>query len=295
LADQRTILSGAAFILAAVALLWAVFVTRTPEKRESPISPEVERLSGRIAALERRINELANRGGTRSGDFRPESLSRGPYRGEARTVKSTDEKVPRSIPGQVETLKKEVEALKGFRAESNVLIEGIKKKIVEEKKREANLKRLREQYMERARADRKTYGEDIAKIEDLFQKAYRQWGTPQAMETLKNLLTQYPEANRAGCGALNLGRMYGGAGDMQQAEIYMRKAAEEYGDAFYSDGVQVGAMSRYFLGELYARQGRYDEARAVFQEILKKYPGAIDHRGRPLSESIQRALQFFKR
>jgi len=44
-------------------------------------------------------------------------------------------------------------------------------------------------------------------------------------------------------------------------------------------GVQVGAYARHELAFYYHKIGKVEEANSLFNELIEKYPSAIDHQG----------------
>ena len=100
---------------------------------------------------------------------------------------------------------------------------------------------------------------------------------------MKKVISKYSRSNRAGCAMLYLGQFHK---DGKNNEYYLKKAINKYDDCFYGDGVQVGAYARYYLAILYLREGKKEEAKALFKQIKAKYPNAIDHRGKSLASQI---------
>jgi hypothetical protein len=62
-------------------------------------------------------------------------------------------------------------------------------------------------------------------------------------------------------------------------ERYLEQAIRDYGDCFYGDGVQVGALARYYLAKDLVKKDQKDKADALWEELRSKFPGAIDHDG----------------
>ena len=138
----------------------------------------------------------------------------------------------------------------------------------------------------RMRQDLRTFSDqDRGEIESLYQVANQKWQTQEARDSLKKLIEKYKKANRTGCAILYLGQM--SRGDEQIA--YLKQAIENHSDCFYGDGVQVGAFARLLLGQAYLKAGDADSAKALFDEIRKKYPDAIDHRGNSLLDQLPQA------
>jgi tetratricopeptide (TPR) repeat protein len=137
---------------------------------------------------------------------------------------------------------------------------------------------------ERMAQDRKKYSvEQLREAENLYQVANNNWRTPAAKESLEKMVGKFPDVNRTGCALLYLGQYSAGA----EREKYLKQAIE-HGDCYYGDGVQVGALARYYLGAYYQENNQPDKAKQLFDEVLQQYPNAISHGGDLLSEGIKR-------
>ncbi|MHC4477274.1 MAG: HEAT repeat domain-containing protein [Planctomycetota bacterium] len=143
--------------------------------------------------------------------------------------------------------------------------------------------KLQQMFYERTQKDQQTFTDaELGEIERLYQVANKQWGSDEAKESLRKLVSKYTGANRVGCALLYLGQMSEG----QQREDYLKKAIEQYDDCWYGDGVQIGAYARWHLAFYYRQTGRIEEADKLFNELGEKYPDAVDHKGGLLSASI---------
>jgi len=65
-------------------------------------------------------------------------------------------------------------------------------------------------------------------------------------------------------------------------------AVREFGDCYYGSGVQVGAYARFYLGRHYLSKGLTKEAEALFDEIRRDYPDAVNHQGQLLADALPR-------
>lgn len=147
------------------------------------------------------------------------------------------------------------------------------------------VKALRARAQERMRQDLAIYSRaDLQKLEELYQSANRNLSSPDAMGILQRVVTEYPKSNRAGSAVLYLAQLSSGA----ERETYLKTAIADHADTWYGDGVQVGALARVQLAAFYAAGGRSEEAQALAKEVVDRFPGAIDHNGRPLVEALRR-------
>jgi hypothetical protein len=144
---------------------------------------------------------------------------------------------------------------------------------------------LRARAQERMRQDRAVYSaKDLRELEELYQSANQNLNAPEARGILEQVVSKYPKSNRAGSAVLYLAQMSSGA----DRERYLKMAIEEHNDSWYGDGVQVGAFGRAQLAVFYSVQGTTDEAKALAREVAERFPGAIDHSGRPLVETLRK-------
>jgi TolA-binding protein len=151
------------------------------------------------------------------------------------------------------------------------------------------LEALRARAQERMQRDRAAFtAAQLRDIETLYQSASRNLKAPQAQHLLQQVIEKYPRSNRAGCAMSYLAMLSAGAGKEADKEKYLLDAIKNHDDAWFGDGAQVGALSRAELAFLYARTGRLAEARKLAAEIDERYPGAVDHAGRRLAQSLQR-------
>ncbi|MFH0909500.1 MAG: DUF3108 domain-containing protein [bacterium] len=142
---------------------------------------------------------------------------------------------------------------------------------------------LRALFDKRMEQDRGYYTDrQLSEIEQLYQVSNKQWNSPEAKESLKQLLAKYNRANRTGCALLYMGQMSEGA----EKETYLKKAIAEYGDCMYGDGVQVGAYARFLLAGYCKDIGESQDADKNLEEMRQNYPEAIDHSGNSLAEQL---------
>ena len=156
--------------------------------------------------------------------------------------------------------------------------------VVAKAETEKRAKHQRMKAKERMRKDSEVYSSDqLREIESLYQVANRKWGSQEGKDSLNQLIEKFDKANRTGCALLYLGQMSKG----KEKEDYLQKAIDGFSDCYYGDGVQVGAYARYHLAYYYKENGQEERAEELFKEIISKYPDAIDHKGRFLTDSIE--------
>jgi TolA-binding protein len=122
----------------------------------------------------------------------------------------------------------------------------------------------------------------LGEAEQLYRAGSRQWGSPEAIASLKQMIEKFPDLDRTGCAVLYLAQSTTGS----ESETYFKDCIKKYNDCYYGDGVQVGAYARFCLAQYYAGNKETKKAEALYQEIKEHYPDAIDHKGRLLVEQI---------
>lgn len=144
---------------------------------------------------------------------------------------------------------------------------------------------LRARAQERMQRDLAVYSrEDLRSLEALYQTANRNLQGPDAKSILQRVVRDYPKSNRAGSATLYLAQLSSG----DEREKHLKAAIKNHGDAFYGDGVQVGAFARALLASFYAAQGKMEPAKVLAREVERDFPGAIDHNGRPLVDMLRK-------
>jgi hypothetical protein len=147
------------------------------------------------------------------------------------------------------------------------------------------LEALRARAQERMRQDLSIYSrEDLRALEELYQSANRNLRAPEARGILERVVKEYPKSNRAGSAVLYLAQMSSGA----ERERFLEAAIQNHGDTWYGNGVQVGAFARAQLAQYYAAGGRLEDAKKLAKEVEERFPGAVDHNGRPLGDMLRR-------
>ncbi len=179
-----------------------------------------------------------------------------------------------------------IAALEARVAELEAQLEALSERLgplIAEAKQRQVVDRWRERARQRMRDDAEVYKEDeLREIEQLYQVSNRQRNSDEAREALTQLMDQYPESNRAGCGALYLAQW--SSGDERISRL--REVIERYPNSFYGDGVQVGTYARYLLGWTLHRAGDKEGAREQFEIIADESPNAIGHRGQRLLDAL---------
>ena len=131
---------------------------------------------------------------------------------------------------------------------------------------------------ERAARDVGVYGEAMKEIESLYV-AFSKTGDRQAF---KALVAKYPKANRTGCAALYVAQRMQGARQVAA----LTEVIEKFGDCYYGNGCNVGALARYHLVQAVLNQGDNARAKAVADELRRNYSDAIGHDGALIVDNL---------
>jgi len=151
-------------------------------------------------------------------------------------------------------------------------------------KADPNLEALRAKAQERMALDRSLLSNDeFRDLESLYQSANRDLRSPEAKAKLKEVVRKYRQSNRAGCAVLYLAQISTGT----EREEYLKSAIASYGNSWYGDGVQVGALARAQLAVYYMNSGRAEDAQRLAEELQSQFPGAVDHSGIRLTEGLE--------
>lgn len=140
---------------------------------------------------------------------------------------------------------------------------------------------------QRARQDAKKYSKaQLQEAEELYQVANKNWRSPEAKASLEAMLARFPDINRTGCAVLYLAQM----SESGEREALLKRAAGQHGDCYYLNGVQVGAYARLLLAHHYLASDRPADAVTWAEQVLRDYPGSIDHGGRLLEPQAKAVL-----
>lgn len=140
-------------------------------------------------------------------------------------------------------------------------------------------------FLERQNLDKRNFSPVILKdLEDLYQVANIKAKTSEATSSLEKIIadSRFEKTNRYGCALIYLATIPGVA----NAESLLKKAAEQYSDCWYGDGVNVGAYALYLLGDYYHGLANREAAKKYFKELKTKFPDAIGHAGQILADNI---------
>ena len=149
---------------------------------------------------------------------------------------------------------------------------------------QARQRAYQERFDQRRELDRKKYTEEqLAEAEKLYLATNSKRGSPEYIESLKQMLEKFPDLNRSGCALLYLAQGTTGV----ESEKYLKDCIQKYNDCYYADGVQVGAYARFWLADYYSKTGENEKAEALYKEIKDNYSDAIDHNGQFLINLIK--------
>lgn len=138
---------------------------------------------------------------------------------------------------------------------------------------------LRAKVRARYEKDVAEYGQDAMRDIERLYRTYSKSGDAVSFDTL---LQRYPKATRTGCAVMYAAQRAKG----EEAVKWFKKAMTDHGDCLYGDGACVGAYARFYLASVYEKQGKKEEAEKLKEEIRTLFPDAVNHRGRPMKDSL---------
>lgn len=137
-------------------------------------------------------------------------------------------------------------------------------------------------------------------MEKLWFQGRRPRGNPESIKALETILDEYPDTNRAGCVALELGHHYlkskslDSQSRLKKAEHYWRMVGERYSNALCEYNANPGARSKLALATWVYRSEDPAQARRLLEEIIEKHKGETDHLGQSLEVTAKRLLKQLK-
>ncbi|RME25412.1 MAG: hypothetical protein D6806_07885 [Deltaproteobacteria bacterium] len=147
-------------------------------------------------------------------------------------------------------------------------------------------------------ADRERLGPERHKqMERLWWEGRRPRGSPESIAKLEKLLEEYPDTNRAGCAAYELGQHYVRNRALpldkrrKMAEHYWLLVDERYRDSLCEYNAPADGLAKLALVNWVYRYTDPAMARRLLEEIIEKHKGETDHLGQPLEQVARRMLQ----
>ncbi|HUU00343.1 MAG TPA: hypothetical protein VM425_02780 [Myxococcota bacterium] len=150
-------------------------------------------------------------------------------------------------------------------------------------------------------ADRSKLGEERHKqMEKLWFEGRRPRGNPESIEKLEKLLDEYPDTNRAGCAAYELGQHYMRDRALtldqrrKKAQKYWGLTEERYGDSLCEFNEHPATMAELGMANWIYRKTDPAMARRLLDDIIKNHKGEADHLGQPVETLARRMLEQIK-
>lgn len=108
---------------------------------------------------------------------------------------------------------------------------------------EAQIKKVQEARKHIMQDRTSAHPDSYKAAEELYQKGSKSMGSGDAEKLLSQVVTEYPELNRAGCAQLYLAKMTEGEKQQEMLKI----AIDKFHDCWYGDGVQVGPYAWFYM------------------------------------------------
>ena len=166
---------------------------------------------------------------------------------------------------------------------------------------EDNVLSFGQEFESKWHADKERLGQERhQQMEKLWFEGRRPRGDPESIEKLERLVHDYPDTNRAGCAAMELGHHYlrNRALDLQarreKAAEYWHDVERRHADTLCEYNAPAAGLSKLALATWIYRKSDPGLARRLAQEIIDEHQGETDHLGRPLEVSARRLLESLK-
>jgi hypothetical protein len=163
---------------------------------------------------------------------------------------------------------------------------------------EQTIKTFGQEFEQKWYNDRERLGIDQHReMEKLWFAGRRPRGDPQAIARLEKLLIDYPDTNRAGCAAYELGHHYLRNHQLddqerrRRAETYWRLVDERYPDTLCEYNAPANALSKLSLVTWIYRYTDQALARRLLEELKTKHAGETDHLGQPIDVLAEHMLE----
>jgi len=172
----------------------------------------------------------------------------------------------------------------------------IEKAVVEGQ--EEQLLELGREFHDKWYEDRRRLGEERHKeMEKLWFQGRRPRGRGDSIAKLEKILQDFPETNRAGCAAYELGHHYlknnalSVEERLRRAEEYFRLAEERYRDSLCEFNAAVAPLARLALAVWIYKSSDPVLAKRLIEQVIAQDGDKTDHLGQSLGEVARRLLE----
>jgi hypothetical protein len=169
------------------------------------------------------------------------------------------------------------------------------------KEDETNIQTFGQEFEKKWRQDREKLGtERHREMEKLWMEGRRPRGNKDSEARLEQILRDYPDTNRAGCAAYELGHHYVRdrsldlAAKRQKAEEAWKMVGDRYRDSLCEFNEPANAMSKIGLSMWVYRYTDKAMARRLLEEVIAKHPGETDHLGQRVEDLAGTLLEDLK-
>ncbi len=152
-------------------------------------------------------------------------------------------------------------------------------------------------YEQKKADDLKKLGTELfSQMEDLWLRGRRPRGSTESIEHLENLLSRFPQTNRAGCAAFELGHhqlrntTLNPVERLRKAEYYWRLTENHYQDSVCEYNFHAAANAKLSMAAWIYRHKDSALARRILEEIIGMHPNETDHLGQSLQKTAKKLL-----
>jgi tetratricopeptide (TPR) repeat protein len=172
----------------------------------------------------------------------------------------------------------------------------IEKAVVEGQ--EEQLLELGREFHDKWHEDRRRLGtERHIEMEKLWFQGRRPRGRGDSIAKLEKILQDFPDTNRAGCAAYELGHHYlknnalSADERLRRAEEYFRLAEERYRDSLCEFNAAAAPLARLALAVWIYKSSNPALARRLLEQVISQDGDKTDHLGQSLGEVARRLLE----
>lgn len=143
-----------------------------------------------------------------------------------------------------------------------------------------------------AKRDLERFGpETLQKIEDQYTEGIRNAGFHRGRVALSDLISRYPESNRAGCAAPVLARDLANAGELEDASAYLDFVIKGKHPGVFKNDTPALCDSLLLAGEIAVKQGDQAAAKAAWSTLVSEHSNETDPDGNTYGTKAAELLQ----
>jgi len=149
----------------------------------------------------------------------------------------------------------------------------------------------RSRYRRAEERDKTRYtGEEMMEISEIYRRLKGETDVENRSRASKELIDRFPDSNRAGCAAYDMGQQMFEEGDLDQAGNYLDFIIHNNHPGVFRNGVNVMPLTLNLQAELWEARGEPDLAMYARQRLIDEYPDDFDMHGNNIADMAQKHL-----